>query len=242
MFVSVRHQRETLPNIYPAILRVCRKLHREGIDMVAENQIIAVNIGREISADDIAAFNLHCREHEHACKASASPVLTFFLHDDRPKSRRRHYIFELRDVFYLIRYLLYYARSDLIIGGMDVRIHRTEIRGLCETETAGRQLFWDLIYPHLDGEILPEGSGMGLYLPVRLSPIWRIKYPRCLSAGDRVTRDIVEQISTLDSRPNLQRWDGRPALALWGQRLGQLYDFASTGIWSQGEGWEPFAH
>ena len=247
----VHDEHEASSKVYPGILRVCRTLYQEGSRVIAGNPTVAVFTAHEILEEDIQSFNLKVREHRQQLRSSAAPAMTIWICDQVEGSAMHLYIFELRDTFYLIRYILQYVRRCLAPGFIDVYLHRFSVPGLYTLDAAAETLFLGPLQPYLNGEIhtvtiyplatqlfgLNEDAQITERISISLS------FQHILSTEDaaKVFGRIHSSVTTSQST-NTRGWDHRQAFKIWTRNRNRLYELAADGKWSSSENWEIIAH
>ena len=152
---------------------------------------------------------------------SVRPIMTLDVNrGDRHTApeEKLAYFFEMRDLHFVIRYILCTRRSwphDFV----NLVIHRIHVAGLCNASNAAERLFLRPLWPFLNGALgAIKCSGSMYAFPLRARPFQEHAFGPSSrrTSADSVMVDIAEaiRIHGLQRNSSTLFWDIKPALRI----------------------------
>ena len=233
-------------HIWPEVLRVCHTLEEEGRQVLNENQLVKLITPAAISLKSHATYNLSLWRIE---SVTARTLITLMIMDvNHPGGSGKHvYLFELRNIHFVVRYLLMLCRKSSGIPGasIDIEIVRVSSSHARDVSAAAQKLLLGPVFSHLSREmnaIFYEEFSANLR-DLRFdawkaqhnhTPVPPFKsYTRPASPTHPIPLAVLDALADYSKDPPLymHMWDGRPAIQIWHNRVLSLESFAKTGHW-----------
>ena len=178
------------------------------------------------------------------------PILEFRLPDTglllvpSPALEYSMYLFDMRDLDPVVRFLLYYGRHFTSGMGIDVYLNELHVPGFCNVGNAADRLFLSPLWPWLNGELRLIYCGKAI-----IDMRWQnygCNIAECNETAERarVLQNIFLAISGTKGSSKLQsgRWDPQAAERVWDGRLQLLEAFIISGEWTADQPWEVLCH
>ena len=240
---SIRRQVEPSLELHTQLLQTCRTFNEEGQIVLAKNHLVKVTLPSAPLLQNLTNFNMSLWEMPSNGQTSAQPIMTIDVYRNSgsaKKNQRRGCLFEMRDIHFIIRYLLRACRhhDSLLRGFISVTINRIHVDGLCNASNAAERLFLRPLYPYLNdvlGIVSCSLSKFSFHTKDHLDSIDAIAGLTTRGPGDSVMLKILNAtaIYRLDPPPRLYRWDIKPALRIWKELAVRFMAFAIRGAWNQ---------
>lgn len=235
---ALRQQLINPTTFHTRILRVCRALYEEASRTLAENHLVRLILPAPIDFPTIERCNVALWHIPSHGMTSVRPIMALDVNRGHSQTAQEHkpaYFFEMRDLHFVIRYILCTCRSwphDFV----DIVIHRIHVAGLCNASNAAERLFLRPLYPFLNGILGAIKCSDSMYaFPLRASPFKLMAFGPSSrrTSADSVMVDIAEAIRThgLQRSTSSHFWDIKPALRIWDERQDCFRIFATQGRW-----------
>ena len=235
------------------VLLVCRTFGHLGNVVLAENEMAELVLPWPVSIEEAAKWNLSLWEiPNNNVNPSVRPIIRMSLAGSVKRgSKRACYLFEWRDMRFIVSYLLglcrYYKRYYFPF--VNIKIFRTEVPGLIDVGRAADHLFLSPIYPFLNGLLgkvthpkivnRSQSRRHRYYRYVRENVDLRgpLTFDTLLPAQQPLKDPLLCAISeaiegSAGEAPKLPyHWHSQTAEQLWSDRMSRLTNLAYHGCW-----------
>ena len=198
-----------------------------------------LNTPCHINVDAAARFNLTPWELSGTERLEPLLQVDLGLLDTEVGFLQRSYLFEFRDVHFLVRYLLEMTRTPFldVNGTLDVKLLRTEVPGFCDPTTTTAKLFINPLQAPLNGKIRNVrciNSDLVLNLWNREESVQQATVVANSGTEASNTEILLSILKAGACTQELRKhWKPQQLRASWEEHLKYISHFAASGVWSK---------